>query len=93
MVVEHQAHDDYFAGFLRLDTEAETETMKPLLCHTDTLFYGCWCRTVGKVIVSLLLCRWVDEGCHEPGSNNLAAIPTYDAIQSGSVSLEVGEEG
>ena len=92
MVVEHHAHDYHLACFRWLETEAATETMKSLFCHTDTPFYSCSCRAVGEVVVSLLTSRWVEEGCHQPGPKHVSAIPKDEAIQPGSVSLEVREE-
>ena len=58
----------------------------------NTPFYGCSCRAVGEVVVSLLTSRWVEEGCHQPGPKHVSAIPKDEAIQPGSVSLEVREE-
>ena len=62
--VENQAYLYYIACFWRLETVGisdSPESIKQLLCHTDTPFFGCSCRAVGKVVVPLLSCRWIEE--------------------------------
>ena len=40
---------------------------------TDTLFHGCSCRTVGKLVISLPSCRWIEKGYHERGPKRVAS--------------------